>query len=88
MEIWTNVNVFFLCSTSDIVDAMHSSAVNSETNEEVAIKKIPNAFDNMIVAKRTLREIKILGHMNHENVRFLFGNYICFKIYALYYKYV
>ena len=32
------------------------------------IKKIPNAFDNMIVAKRTLREIKILGHMNHENV--------------------
>ena len=78
MEIWTNVNVFLIRFMSDIVDAMHSSAVNSETNEEVAIKKIPNAFDNMIVAKRTLREIKILGHMNHENVRFLFENYMCF----------
>lgn len=44
------------------------SALNGETNEEVAIKKIPNAFDNVIVAKRTLREIKILGHMDHENV--------------------
>jgi serine/threonine protein kinase len=50
----------------DVIDI--SSAVNSETNEEVAIKKIPNAFDNMIIAKRTLREIKILGHMNHDNV--------------------
>lgn len=44
------------------------SALNVETNEEVAIKKIANAFDNRIVAKRTLREIKILGHMNHENI--------------------
>ncbi|MCO5560894.1 hypothetical protein L7F22_014514 [Adiantum nelumboides] len=44
------------------------SAFNVETNEEVAIKKIPNAFDNMIVAKRTLREIKILDHMDHENI--------------------
>lgn len=44
------------------------SAKNSETNEEVAIKKIGNAFDNRIDAKRTLREIKLLRHMNHENV--------------------
>lgn len=44
------------------------SAVNSETKEEVAIKKITNAFDNRIDAKRILREIKLLCHMNHENV--------------------
>nr|AKJ87098.1 mitogen-activated protein kinase [Pinus massoniana] len=44
------------------------SAVNSETNEEVAIKKIGNAFDNRIDAKRTLREIKLLCHMEHENI--------------------
>ncbi|KAL2642356.1 hypothetical protein R1flu_009943 [Riccia fluitans] len=44
------------------------SAVNSETGEEVAIKKIGNAFDNRIDAKRTLREIKLLRHMDHENV--------------------
>jgi serine/threonine protein kinase len=42
--------------------------VNAETREEVAIKKIGNAFDNRIDAKRTLREIKLLRHMDHENV--------------------
>ncbi|XP_042509953.1 mitogen-activated protein kinase homolog NTF6-like [Macadamia integrifolia] len=43
-------------------------ATNSETNEELAIKKIGNAFDNRIDAKRTLREIKLLCHMDHENI--------------------
>jgi mitogen-activated protein kinase 1/3 len=43
-------------------------ATNSETNEEVAIKKIANAFDNRVDAKRTLREIKLLSHMDHDNV--------------------
>lgn len=47
---------------------MCSAALNSETGEEVAIKKIGNAFDNRIDAKRTLREIKLLRHMDHENV--------------------
>lgn len=41
---------------------------DSLTGEEVAIKKIGNAFDNRIDAKRTLREIKLLRHMDHENV--------------------
>ncbi|CAL5433168.1 unnamed protein product [Camellia sinensis] len=44
------------------------AAVNSETHEEIAIKKIGNAFDNQIDAKRTLREIKLLCHMDHENI--------------------
>ena len=47
---------------------MCSAALDTETNEEVAIKKIGNAFDNRIDAKRTLREIKILRHMDHPNV--------------------
>ncbi|XP_027080013.1 mitogen-activated protein kinase homolog MMK2-like [Coffea eugenioides] len=44
------------------------AAVNAHTAEEVAIKKIGNAFDNRVDAKRTLREIKLLRHMDHENV--------------------
>lgn len=51
-----------------LVPLVSSAAVNSQTNEEVAIKKIGNAFDNRIDAKRTLREIKLLRHMGHENV--------------------
>ncbi|KAB1215367.1 Mitogen-activated protein kinase 2 [Morella rubra] len=43
------------------------AAVNSDTHQEVAIKKIGNTFDNIIDAKRTLREIKLLSHMDHEN---------------------
>lgn len=43
--------------------------MNSETGEMVAIKKIANAFDNHMDAKRTLREIKLLRHLDHENVK-------------------
>ncbi|KAI7740016.1 hypothetical protein M8C21_028034 [Ambrosia artemisiifolia] len=44
------------------------SMLNSETNEMVAMKKIMNAFDNYMDAKRTLREIKLMRHLDHENV--------------------
>ncbi|KAF6144208.1 hypothetical protein GIB67_004881 [Kingdonia uniflora] len=44
------------------------SSVNRETNEKVAIKKIHNAFENRIDALRTLREIKLLRHLRHDNV--------------------
>ncbi|KAL9416126.1 hypothetical protein AB3S75_039341 [Citrus x aurantiifolia] len=44
------------------------SVLNTETNELVAMKKIANAFDNHMDAKRTLREIKLLRHLDHENV--------------------
>lgn len=44
------------------------SSVNRETNEKVAIKKISNAFGNRVDALRTLRELKLLRHIRHENV--------------------
>ncbi|XP_013623337.1 PREDICTED: mitogen-activated protein kinase 11 [Brassica oleracea var. oleracea] len=44
------------------------AALNTETAYQVAIKKIGKAFDNIIVAKRTLREIKLHKHMDHDNV--------------------
>jgi mitogen-activated protein kinase 1/3 len=34
----------------------------------VAIKKIEKAFDHRLYAKRTLRELKILRLLKHENV--------------------
>ena len=58
----------FLLSYTSISSSLLSAAVNCDTHEEVAIKKIGNAFDNIIDAKRTLREIKLLRHMDHENV--------------------
>ena len=44
------------------------SAKDSRTDERFAIKKIGNAFDNAVDAKRTLREIKLLRHLSHENI--------------------
>ncbi len=44
------------------------SAKNSLTGEKIAIKKIGNAFENLTDARRTLREIKLLRHLRHENI--------------------
>ncbi|CAI5972184.1 unnamed protein product [Closterium sp. NIES-64] len=44
------------------------SARDETTGEEVAIKKIGNAFNDRTDAKRTLRQILILRNMNHPNV--------------------
>lgn len=38
------------------------------TDKMVAIKKISKAFEHKIFAKRTLRELKILRNLNHENI--------------------
>lgn len=64
---------------------LFSAAFNSETHEQVAIKKIGNAFDNIIDAKRTLREIKLLRHMDHGNVSAL-SMYPC-KVRTWFFKY-
>jgi len=44
------------------------SAVNSQTGERVAIKKVLNVCENSILARRTYREMKILQHFNHDNI--------------------
>jgi len=44
------------------------SAADSQTNENVAIKMVPRAFNDEVDAKRILREIKLLRHFEHENI--------------------
>jgi len=51
------------------------SGHDEEKREPVAIKKIENAFEHLTFAKRTLRELKILRHLRHENlidIRFVY----------------
>lgn len=40
----------------------------NEKDRHVAIKKIERAFEHRLYAKRTLRELKILRLIRHENV--------------------
>jgi len=44
------------------------AAKDTNTGEQVAIKKISNAFDDLIDCKRMLREMRLLTHFDHENV--------------------
>ena len=44
------------------------SAQDRVTGKKVAIKKITNAFENIIDAKRTLRELVLLRCLKHDNV--------------------
>lgn len=42
--------------------------MDKKTGNKVAIKKVPNAFEDLIDAKRILREIKLLRFFDHENI--------------------
>ena len=44
------------------------SAIDRKADRKVAIKKVPKAFDDLIDAKRIVREIKLLGFFNHDNI--------------------
>jgi len=44
------------------------SALDTQSNTRVAIKKIPRAFEDLVDGKRILREIKLLRHFKHENI--------------------
>ncbi|KAG6505428.1 hypothetical protein ZIOFF_037784 [Zingiber officinale] len=44
------------------------SSIDRETKEKVAIKKINNTFENPIRPLRTLREIKLLRRLKHDNI--------------------
>mmetsp|Transcript_8366 Transcript_8366/g.26642 ORF Transcript_8366/g.26642 Transcript_8366/m.26642 type:complete len:442 (-) Transcript_8366:453-1778(-) len=43
-------------------------AEDTETGEQVAVKKIDRVFEHMTITRRTLRELRILRHLNHENL--------------------
>ena len=44
------------------------SAYDRRNNGKVAIKKVPKAFEDLIDAKRIVREIKLLAFFDHDNI--------------------
>lgn len=46
-----------------------SSAKDQLSGTSVAIKKIMKPFSTPVLSKRTYRELKLLKHLRHENVR-------------------
>ena len=52
-----------VCSATDA-----ETKLKDGTFAKVAIKKLARPFQSAIHAKRTYRELRMLKHMNHENV--------------------
>ena len=50
-----------------ILTVPSSAATNNQTGEGVAIKKVTNVFSKKILAKRALREIKLLQHFRGKS---------------------
>jgi len=44
------------------------SAEDKSVGERVAVKKIEGVFEHITITKRTLRELRILRHLQHENI--------------------
>ena len=60
--------VYYVDFTLLCVHLCGRSAFDTEKKERVAVKKLTRAFESVELAKRSYREIKILKHMDHENV--------------------
>jgi hypothetical protein len=57
------------CQEQQLTHDRLSAATNTQTGEGVAVKKVTNVFSKKILAKRALREIKLLQHFRgHRNV--------------------
>ncbi|KAJ3315123.1 MAPK protein hog1 [Boothiomyces sp. JEL0838] len=72
---WKNTNMFFTKKLKMDVEIMGttfhcptSSATDSKTNQQRAIKKIAQPFTNPTLSKRAFRELMLLAHLQHENI--------------------
>eukprot|EP00403_Amphidinium_massartii_P021308 CAMPEP_0178404674 /NCGR_PEP_ID=MMETSP0689_2-20121128/18007_1 /TAXON_ID=160604 /ORGANISM="Amphidinium massartii, Strain CS-259" /LENGTH=400 /DNA_ID=CAMNT_0020025669 /DNA_START=114 /DNA_END=1316 /DNA_ORIENTATION=+ len=43
-------------------------AIDMDTRQDLAIKKIEDTFTHFTYAKRTLRELRVLRHLQHDNI--------------------
>lgn len=64
-----------VCSASIVTTSIlnqtisdHDNNNNDNNSNLVAIKKCKNIFDSRTMAKRTLREIRLLRNISHQNV--------------------
>lgn len=51
-----------------VVVAAKDTTIEDESAQLVAVKKIEKAFEHKVFTLRTLRELKIMRLLNHENV--------------------
>lgn len=52
-----------------LIRPLCSSAYDTRLRQKVAVKKLSRPFQSLIHARRTYRELRLLKHLKHENVR-------------------
>ena len=65
--VWS-ANAILAGASSTSCSSSRSSAKDQLTGQAVAIKKIMKPFSTAVLSKRTYRELKLLKHIQHENV--------------------
>ena len=60
-----------MCSAEDSRSVQQDTQTGQQVRVKVAIKKLARPFQSAIHAKRTYRELRMLKHMQHENVSLL-----------------
>ena len=70
-----NVHVSFVYNHAAIVHLLTvhvwltcRSVTDPRDGKRVALKKMPNVFQNLVAAKRVYRELRMLCHFKHDNV--------------------
>lgn len=66
--IFVKVKIRFKRHYSELLLYFYSSSIDTVSGRKVAIKKLARPFQSAVHAKRTYRELRMLKHMNHENV--------------------
>lgn len=69
LDVTANVCFYLVVRDVNSVFFIHSSAYDAKSDLKIAVKKLSRPFQSIIHAKRTYRELRLLKHMKHENVR-------------------
>ena len=51
-----------------VFSCVFRAVTDPRDGKRVALKKMPNVFQNLISAKRVYRELRMLSHFKHDNV--------------------
>ena len=59
---------FIGSGTQGLICAAHNTCAVPPEPVDVAVKKFPNAVDEVVACKRMLREVRTMRHFQHENL--------------------
>lgn len=69
--------------TGSVASFPHRSVTDPRDGRKVALKKMPNVFQNLVSCKRVFRELRMLCFFKHDNVTRPAGAFILKRCFYL-----